>query len=91
MDKTISDKTLKEIQSWFNKVLHKNKVSEEVNLNSDDICNISIIINNNIESFIDNNFKKEHQKTIEYIDKMYNEVDLHNNVTRIINKTTPSK
>ena len=35
--------------------------------------------------------KKEHQKNIERIDEMYNEVDIQNNVTRIINKTTPSK
>jgi inhibitor of KinA sporulation pathway (predicted exonuclease) len=36
-------------------------------------------------------FKKEHDLNIAHIDKMYNEIDLHNNVTRIINKTTPSK
>lgn len=32
-----------------------------------------------------------YKKNIEYVDKMYKKVDLHNNVTRIINKTTPSK
>ncbi len=33
----------------------------------------------------------DHKKNIEYIDKMYSKEQLENNVTRVINKTTPSK
>lgn len=64
----------------------------------DDAYNIAKILKKTFVPLMSNpsynsreEFKKEHQKTIEYVDKMYKKVDLHNNVTRIINKTTPSK
>lgn len=94
----INKKIIEELQELFDKILSDNSIKSRINLTADDAYNIARILKKTFVPLMSNpsynsreEFKKEHQKTIEYVDKMYKKVDLHNNVTRIINKTTPSK